>query len=99
MDVSIVSSFVDLNHASVSQGHNSMRAEKLKREKYEARLADRNLLFTPFIIESLGGMGSACDKILKRIGAKIAEIDHISRGISVSRIRSRLVFAAQKAAM
>ena len=90
IDVSIVSSFTDITNAARTSGFNAKRAEELKRDKYEADLDQLQLTFSPFIMESLGGFGEACDPIISKIGRALADVDKITPSQAARRLKQRL---------
>ena len=79
VDVTIVNSLCDIAEASKTPGYHSERAALLKRDKYERRCNGKNLLFTPFAMESIGGFGKECYELMDRIGARLAEIQDAPR--------------------
>ena len=66
------------------------RAEKLKRDKYEADVDSRHMVFSPFVMESVDGFGDSCKPILQQIGRALADVDKISPSQSVLRLKKRL---------
>ena len=50
------------------------------------------MTFVPFVMESLGGFGDACDTILVKIGRALADIDRTSRNRAVQITFSGRIF-------
>jgi hypothetical protein len=67
-----------------------MRAEELKRDKYEAALDRVHMSFTPFVMESIGGFGPSCDPVLFKIGRSLAGVERIPTGQTVYRLKQQL---------
>jgi hypothetical protein len=90
IDVSIVCSFTEIQNAAGKTGCNAARAEKEKRKKYETALVNKGLAFTPFVMESMGGFGSSCSLVLQLIGRSLSEVDHVSTGVAVVRLKQQI---------
>ena len=90
IDVSIVSSFTDISNAAQASGYNAKRAEKLKRDKYEADVDRQHMTFSPFVMESLGGFGESCTPILQKVSRALADIDKITPSQALRRLKQRL---------
>lgn len=92
IDVSIVNTYSNMQGAAHKAGYNIERMEGSKRQKYEADLDRLGYAFTPFVMESFGGMGRGCDIVLEKIGSALADIDHLPRSHSISKLKSRITF-------
>ena len=85
-----LSSFTNTANAARISGFNANRAEELKRDKYEADLDQIQMTFSPFIMESLGGFGAACDPVISKIGRALADVDKITPSQAAKRLKKRL---------
>ena len=75
IDVSIVSPFTNAHVSETSVGQAAELREKDKRATYAQELEGiHGALFTPFVIESMGGRGSATDRLLRQIACAQAYI-------------------------
>jgi hypothetical protein len=92
IDVSIVNTYTHKSKGAQESGYCIKLMEETKRNKYESALEQMGLMFTPFVIDSFGGMGSGCDIVLDKIGVALADVDHLSKSRSITRFKSRIIF-------
>ena len=92
VDVTIVSSFVDIHEAAKMPGYNAERAAANKVSKYGAAVEAQNMQFLPFAMESLGGLSASCTKVLEFIASSLYRIDRTSKPRAKNRLHDKLVF-------
>ena len=70
VDVSVVSPFTNTHHAEAAVGHAANLREKNKRSTYAQELEGIHCaLFTPFVMESLGGRGPITDRLMRQLAS------------------------------
>jgi hypothetical protein len=68
LDVSVVTPFTNSHHSEAAVGHAATLREKEKRSTYAKELEGiHGALFTPFVMESLGGRGPITDRLLRQL--------------------------------
>ena len=96
VDVTVVSPLTKQDQCSKEAGYMLRITENLKRQRYATQCAERDLEFSPFAIETLGGLGEATKTLIKTLAAKFAEKDSIPLSMATNRLRQRIVFTVQK---
>jgi hypothetical protein len=96
VDVTIVSSFSDMEKASTTAGHNAARAAKAKRAKYEAHLEELGFMFVPFAMESIGGFGEDCEPFLQKLGRRWSNTSSEAVHGAIRKIKQKISFVWQR---
>ena len=92
VDVTIVSSYGDIVRAAEHPGWNIDKARDRKKKDYDARCREEGWEFIPFVIETLGGLEEGCLKVLEFIANPLSEIDRVSKGTALHRLKSKISF-------
>jgi hypothetical protein len=71
--------------------------ENLKNANYFLKCAEKNLLFQPFVVGSLGGFNASALQIIKVVGKAMSRVQKVKPGVMIARLRQRISLAVQKA--
>lgn len=90
LDVTIVSSFKGSDFSE--PGVNVKDAEARKLAKYESDLAEKNIDFAPFAMETVGGFGEKSLKFLEALGSSCRDIAGLPAKKAIALIRNKIQF-------
>ena len=89
VDVAVIDAFGSENHLK--------EKDLAKRQKYESDCGTQNLLFQPFVLNTLGVFGLECEGLVKLLGSRIADKrgKKYSSG-TIREVKQRIQVAAQR---
>jgi hypothetical protein len=101
IDVSIVNPLAPthVRGAAETAGYAAGQGEHKKRTKYGAHCAAARppLILLPFVMETLGGVGPVAEKVLKRVGAAVAQYRGMDPSQGANLVGNRISFTCQRA--
>jgi hypothetical protein len=68
----------------------------MKRKKYKGFCKAIDMVFTPFVLESIGGMGKDCSQLLHASADSQSQLDTIVSSTALSRLRTKICFRWQR---